>query len=537
MTEANSFIPKPLPSLGYGDYLRFSQLAEDRFGLSFPEKRRMELEIGVRRAFAASTCTDMDSYYSLLCDAIKGAPERERLVNALTVGETYFFRDAGQMNALITHVLPDIIERRRLVRTLRIWSAGCASGEEPYSIAMALVDLLPDIKDWSVTILATDINTQNLERARRGIYTEWAFREERARLLRNRFFTQQGSHALLDSSIRRMVTFSQLNLAESMYPSFDNNTMYMDLILCRNVTIYFPEVVTREVINRFYDSLSDYGWLVVGHSEHSMNTYQRFQVRSFPDTILYQRTGQPTPSVDFLWTPSNGISTPSTPLQNNPFSGVPTFTASPNSTQAVTPQPPLSITPPVQDQGPAASTGSNYKENEFEQAQEMMNFGNVSEACNLLLKWLSKHPRHPQACAMLGKAYADQGNLSEAEHWCQVATQGDRLNIEAYYTLALIYQHENNSEKALENMKKVVYIDRNDILGHYSLANLYHDKMQIPLALKSLDNARRLLENRPDDDVVARSDGVTVGRLKQAVTQQQQQWAASFSRETDSPTQ
>ena len=519
MTESTSFSPKPLPGLGYGDYVRYSQLVQDRFGLFFPEKRRMELEIGVRRAFSASTCTDLDAYFDLLCDPVKGAPELERLVNALTVGETYFFRDAGQFNALITHVLPEIIERRRFVRTLRIWSAGCASGEEPYSIAMALVDLLPDLKDWTVNILGSDVNTQNLERARKGSYTEWAFREERARMLRNRFFTQQGNLYLLDPSIRRMVSFTQINLKGNQYPSFENNTMYMDLILCRNVTIYFPEEVTRGVIDRFYNSLSDSGWLVVGHSEHSINTYQKFQARNFPDAILYQRTGTPTPVVDFLKPPTGISAPPLLPTQN-------VSTAGP-----VTPPRTLEKTePPVKPLiKPVAAPEDSSKSNEFEKAQAMMNFGKVNEACDLLLQWIRTHPNHAQACALLAKAYADLGNLREAEHWCKKTIEADRLNIDAYYILALIFQHQGDPDKALENMKKVVYIDRNDILGHYSLANLYHGRMQIPQALKSLDNARRLLESRIDDDVIPRSDGMTAGRLKQAVLQQQQQWTVAGS--------
>ena len=516
MTESSQFGSKSLPGLGYGDYVRYSQLVQERFGLYFPEKRRMELEIGVRRAFSASTCADLDVYYNVLCDPVKGAPELERLVNALTVGETYFFRDAGQFNAMITQVLPEIIERRRFVRTLRIWSAGCASGEEPYSLAMALVDLMPDLKDWTVTILGSDVNTQNLERARKGVYTEWAFREERARQLRTRFFTQQGNLYHLDQNIRRMVSFIQVNLKSNQYPSFENNTMYMDLILCRNVTIYFPEEVTRGVIDRFYNSLSDGGWLVVGHSEHSINTYQKFQARTFPDAILYQRTGIPTPTIDFLTmkpvTPTS--TTPAFPTQNL----FPTGTVTPTL-------PPEKPAPPIKP----VVTQDSSKSNEFEKAQAMINFGKLTEACDLLLQWISTHPNHAQACALLAKAYADQGNLREAEHWCKRTIDADRLNIDAYYIMALICQHQGDPDKAMENMKKVVYIDRNDILGHYSLANLYHDRMQIAQALKSLDNARRLLENRIDDDVIPRSDGMTAGRLKQAVLQQQQQWTATGS--------
>ena len=281
-------------ALSYGDYLRFSKLAEDRFGLRFPEKRYADLEQGVRHAFAASTCSSLDEYYQLLLDSHDGGVEMDRLVNALTINETYFFRDSGQFDALYTRVLPEIIERRRPLRTMRIWSAGCASGEEPYSIAMMLRDLLPDVDDWSITVLATDVNTEALDRARKAVYGEWSFREERAKLLRPRFFQEQGKQYALAPQVRRMVSFSWLNLAERGYPAYETNTTFMDLILCRNVSIYFTQPVIKRLTDQLYEALVDGGWLVVGHSESSPITYRRFQAHTFPHAVLYQRSSQRT---------------------------------------------------------------------------------------------------------------------------------------------------------------------------------------------------------------------------------------------------
>jgi len=210
---------KTLPTLGYGDYLRFSRLVHERYALNFPEKRRADLEQGVRQAFAASTCEDLDEYYRLLLDPDHGAVHLQRLVNALTIGESHFFRNRGQFDALYHEVLPEIIERRRSLRTLRIWSAGCAGGQEPYSIAILLRELLPDVDDWAITILATDVNTKALDRARKGLYSEWAFREDRAKRWRYRYFQQIGKRFQIHSDIRQMVTFKQLNLAQEVADS------------------------------------------------------------------------------------------------------------------------------------------------------------------------------------------------------------------------------------------------------------------------------------------------------------------------------
>jgi chemotaxis protein methyltransferase CheR len=244
----------PLRSLTDGDYLRFCNLAET-CGLHFSHHRRSELEHGIGQAFAASTCTTLAEYYQRLTGVNPDTVELDRLINAVTVNETHFFRDEGQFNALYTYVLPLLIERQRATRTLRIWSAGCASGEEPYSVAMLLRELLPDVDQWAITILGTDINTEALNRARQATYGEWAFREDRARQWRSRYFRPitTNRHELIPA-VREMVTFARLNLAEPSYPTFETNTTMLNLILCRNVTIYFSKTATQ-VVERFYHSL------------------------------------------------------------------------------------------------------------------------------------------------------------------------------------------------------------------------------------------------------------------------------------------
>ncbi len=488
-------------SLGYGDYVRFSKLLLDRYGLYFSERRRGELDNAVRKSFAASTCKDLTEYYTLLVDQSDGGLELERLINAATVNETYFFRDSAQFDALTQSVLPEIIERRRSLRTIRIWSAGCASGEEPYSIAMLLCHLLPDIQDWAITILGTDINTEALDRARQGIYGEWAFRETQAREWRPRYFHPHGPRWELDPQIRRMVTFNPLNLAESVYPTYTTNTMYLDLIICRNVTIYFNEQVTQTVVNHFYDALIDGGWLIVGHAELSLNVYRKFTPRNYLNAVFYQK-------------PS------STPVQ------IPALTPPPVTLEPAKTEPPktsLHQTAPLPASIPPPSL--------LEQARKYLEYGQSQKVKDLLLPALKQSGIDRAACyTLLGQACANLNQLEEAENWCQEAVKIDRLALEAYYTLGLVLQHQKRIDQAIEALKKVIYIDHNDILGHFTIARLYYERGMHSQALKALDNARRLLENRSDDSVVPRSGNVTVKRLRDAVTRQQQQWTAQSTK-------
>jgi chemotaxis protein methyltransferase CheR len=498
----------PNVSLAYGDVLRFSKLVRDVSGLHFIDSRIPNLERGVRQAFAASTCTNLDEYFHLLQSA-EGVQAMECLINALTVGESHFFRNTSQFDALQNHVLPEIIERRQNLRSLRIWSAGCSNGEEPYSIAILLRELLPDVDKWSINILGTDINTESLDRARRGQYSEWAFREPRALELRSRFFHQRDNRFELTPEVRRMVTFSSLNLAGDNYPSYETNTMFLDLIFCCNVMIYFPFTVAQAVIRRFYDALSDGGWLVVADVEHTMTSFQQFQTENLPDTIMYRRLAPPVPSL-FIPPPSpqrargrhtGSLSMPKIPVVFQPA-----------------PRPSI------------VEANEVLKPDEIiHRARELLASGRQAEARELLLNMVNENPNNAPGCALLGQIYADCGDWDNARRWCLQAIQLDNLCLEAYYILGLVSRHQEDLDQALEMMKKVVYLERRHVLGHFVLADLYHAKGQLPQALKSLDNARRLLAKLPAQTLLPESGGVTVMRLNETIQIQQQQWSASAS--------
>jgi chemotaxis protein methyltransferase CheR len=501
------------PSFGYGDYLRFSKLVYERCGLHFPENRRADLERGVLQAFAASTCTSLNEYYQLLLDPEVGAVHFERLANALTISETHFFRDAGQMDALYYHVLPQIISRRTVLRTMRIWSAGCASGEEPYSIAILLRELLPDVDEWSITILGTDINTQALDMARQAIYTEWAFREERAREWRSRYFRRNGSRYELIPEVKRMVTFARLNLVEDVYPSYETNTTLMDLIVCRNVMIYFTEQVSGRLVERFYDCLTYGGWLMVGHTEHSLSIYHRFRVHNFPNAILYQRPEQ-LPSHEeaaHIVSPTGGpVPIPTVTGARQPAGG-------PDVSPRLAPAPDRVYIHSLERLGYV---------HPLERARELLNYGRAEEARELLMGMIEAGSEDTVVYSLLGEACANLGDWAEAERWCRRAIEKDKLALDAYYVLALVLQHQERLDEAIEMMKKVVYIDRFSVLGHFGLADLYHSNGQLPQALKSLDNARRLLEGKRGDELVPGSGGITVRSLREAIVYQQQKWQA-----------
>ncbi len=217
----------------------------------------------------------------------------EVLASHLTVGETYFFREKGIFEVLEWQILPQLLASRRSGnRQLRIWSAGCASGEEAYSIAMLLHKILPDIRDWQITVLATDVSQRALQKAELGVYNQWSFRGTSTWLVEKYFTRVKGDKWKILPWIKEMVTFSYLNLATDPFPSRINNTAAMDIIFCRNVLMYFTPVVIDRVVENFSGALVEGGWLMVSPAECSLLRGFCLSACPQPGAIPFQKRRQ-----------------------------------------------------------------------------------------------------------------------------------------------------------------------------------------------------------------------------------------------------
>jgi chemotaxis protein methyltransferase CheR len=207
-----------------------------------------------------------------LLDKLKNADDESeslnRIISAITIGETYFFRDKLQVKVLSETVLPAIIKKKieRGERAIRIWSAGCSSGEEIYTIIMLLKNIINDLEDWQYFFLATDINIDVLKKGISGQYSEWSMRSIPHEYL-HRYFTKNQHQYQLSDDVKKFVTFDYLNLNSDLYPSLMSGTMMHDLIVCRNVLIYFDTEHAIKIINRLSRSLSDDGYILLGASD------------------------------------------------------------------------------------------------------------------------------------------------------------------------------------------------------------------------------------------------------------------------------
>ncbi|MDE2058111.1 MAG: tetratricopeptide repeat protein [candidate division NC10 bacterium] len=446
-------------------YLQAQTLIAGRLGLDFSRGRQADLERGLVQACHTSSVSAPETYLAWLATLPDESAEWRRLASHLTVGETYFFRDGALFEALEQHVLPSLITGRRTERNrrLRLWSAGCATGEEPYSLAILLDRLLPDLADWALTILATDINPDALETARRGRYREWSFRET-PQWIRDRYFHRLSAETFeVDPRIRRMVTFAPLNLAKDGYPGVVTNTSAVDLILCRNVLMYFTREAQQAATVLLERALVRGGWLAVSPAEASVELYHPLVTVTFRAAILY-RKGE-----EFA--------------ANLPLSDF-------NSAPEV-------------DSGWRVADSPMQEPRHMEQADPLI----LSETK------LTEAPPETPSDLQRAQALADQGKLEAARELCEAALVQDRLDPGAHLLLAAVCHERGEIPLALEALRRAIYLAPDSAAAHFLLGSLLLRQGQRKRGRRSMETVVSLLNSVPREEAVAGGDGLTAGRL------------------------
>lgn len=255
-------------------------------GIYFDQNSKYILEKRLSRRLTDLALPTFYDYYHYLKYNRGKEQELMDIMDVLTTNETYFFRESFQLKAFSDEIIPELIKRKTAYgnRSLRIWSAGCSTGEEPYTIAM-LLSTIPELSGWKIEIIGTDISQKVLQQARRAVYSTASFRATEESDLR-RFFHRHDDGYKVNDSIRELVTISHLNL-------FDTSRLTMlgtfDLVFCRNVIIYFDQAAKKRVIESFHSALYNGGFLLLGHSESLMNITTRFTLRHFKNDMVYQK--------------------------------------------------------------------------------------------------------------------------------------------------------------------------------------------------------------------------------------------------------
>jgi chemotaxis protein methyltransferase CheR len=273
------------PVISDEEYAKFCEFFHRKTGIMFDPQKKYFVERRVIDRMTSVGCTTFREYFAILRFEASGA-EMQRLVNQMTVNETYFFREDYQLKALVAGILPDLAARRRTGQPIRIWSVPCSSGEEPYSLAIYILEYWADADRQDIEILASDIDSTILAAAAAGVYGERSLQRLSPDLIRRYFTRQKDRDYRISADIRGSIEFSQGNVVD---PLFMRSFRGIDVIFCRNMLIYFDDKSRRETVEAMYDCLSPGGYICLGHSESMSRISPLFRPRKFADSIIYQK--------------------------------------------------------------------------------------------------------------------------------------------------------------------------------------------------------------------------------------------------------
>lgn len=275
----------PKPSINEADFEKFREFFYRKTGIQFDHTKRYFVDKRLIDRIEATGSENFRNYFVKLRFETSGE-EMQALVNAMTVNETYFFREAYQFDCLVNHMLDEVAKKRRKGSRIRIWSIPSSTGEEPYSIAIYLLERWAQIEDYEVEIMSSDIDTSVLQAAQRGVYSDRSVSNLPKAYL-NKYFKKRGDGDwLLSRDIVDVVEFSRVNLSD---PQDTRRFRDIDIIFCRNLLIYFDDISRRIAAEAMFDALNPGGFVCLGHSESMSRISSLFEVRRFPDAMVYQK--------------------------------------------------------------------------------------------------------------------------------------------------------------------------------------------------------------------------------------------------------
>lgn len=435
-----------------------SEEIELKFGLYFSEHRLKDLKRCLIDA-ANLKGLGVDLYIELFLSKFLSIEDYKELANCLTIGETYFFRDKKLFNVLRKNVIPNIIHSKRDNKTITFWSSGCSTGEEAYSIAILMKELLLDFNQWNINIIATDINLISLSKAREAVYGEWSFRENDIKFKDKYFDLIEPNQYKLKEEIKKSVTFSYLNLADEIYAIDNNLIQEVDVIFCRNVLMYFSEEQAKKVVNRYYKIIDNKGWLIVAPSESLLLNKTEFIAKNINETFLYGKACD---------------------KKNNK----------------------------------TCFNSITFNEIKCIEKDKIYKTLEKSSAKSIQPKVIKCKFDYEKQCRLK----ANEGDLEKALLLCKKTINQDKINPIYYHLLASIEQELGNIKNAIDALKKAIYLDSNFIMAYFDLGNLFLKLGKDKEALKNFNNVNILLRGFQEEQNIPSTESITAGMLKHFIT-------------------
>jgi chemotaxis protein methyltransferase CheR len=453
------------------EFAQLRSLLARSAGLVFDEARRDSVAYCIAERLRATGIEDVASYLPRLADPA----ERQQLLDEVTIQETHFFRNPPQIRALRKYVIPELLKHADTRgRRIRIWSAGCSTGEEPYTIAMLLRELLPTMAGWDVKVVATDVSSRALKAARQGRYGERAVQMASPEDLA-RFFLPTGDGGYeVRPEVRELVQFRHHNLVTETVPfSADER---IDLVLCRNVTIYFSRDTTRALMTRLHTCLRDNGYLFLGHSETLWQVSEDFRLVPLGTgdsaAFVYKRIDEPPDD-------RRGSVLPD------------------RRTEDEGPPPPKPERRVVSRRVPAAALPT-------------------------------PRPGAAPSAAVVRGAMAE-GRYDDAVQAATDLVAAEPLNARGHYLRGLALVNGGHDHAALVDLRKAVYLDPSSGLGHFLRAGTLARLGDPAAAAREYRAAADTLGSHPEDATAPELGGRSVGELAALCSQLERQLSKEVS--------
>lgn len=449
------------------------------------EDRINDLERNLNYAKKDFGFNSLEELYEMILSENISEVNLKKLIKSFTIGETYFFRDTSYLNIIKYYLLTEILKKKDKIK---IWCAASSTGEEPYSIAIFLHELIkenyfnnPNIK---FEILATDINTDFLNKAKLGIYKDWSFRNKNE-VMKSKYFTKQDNGWHLNSYIKDMVDFSYLNLGDNNYPSIKISNI--DIVLCRNVLIYFDKIQIKNVINKIYKTISNNGYLILTAIENFSEISETFQPKLYNGFLVHKKNifnDLDDYTLNFNYENSNEI------VQYE-------FTESKNEVYI-----------PIQN-----NVINETKESEYDKALKMYNQKNYNKAESTILEYLKNNDPNIDIYKLLIRIYSNKKDSEKAFYWINKAIDKYKMSAELYYYAGILKNEENDLKEAVLYFNKTIYLENDFIMAYFMLGIIAQKNMNKKESNKNFDTVINLLKNKSNEDIIPESDNLSVNNM------------------------
>ena len=457
-------------------YASLEEILRRRAGLIFQSLRRDAVQAAATRVMRRIGIASPAAFVPL---AAQDGAVFDDLMAEVTIGETYFFREPGHFALLRDTILPEFRARRVGAQPFRAWSAAASTGEEPYSIAIALREQrVPGV------VVGTDVSRARLATARRGQYRKWSFRGVPESVIDQYFRREPDDTFVLVPSVRREVEFRYLNLASDSYPSMSSGVWGMDLILCRNVLIYFDRDTIAHVARSLLACLAESGWVLLGATDPPLSDYVECEVVQTKAGLAYRHPGKgsatlhaPLPRREIAAPPREIFKAEPRPASSGITSALPS---------AAAPRPPAPPEPARSTAAPGDAPTTN--------AASL-----ASDPAALLVAEVKK--------------LANAGRLEEAGRACAAALDRFREHAELHYLHAVLVAQAGQFPESARAAKRAIYLDRSMVVAHLALGSALLRSDRRSAAARAFATASRLLSAMAPDEIVPFSDGEPAGRL------------------------